>query len=163
MKRLAVFLGFLMSIAGSLLAFPVGAADNTTVNATVQPLLLAVSVSQSSVNYGTKTLGATGVASSPMYVTVNNDGSVAEKFNVKGANSSGGWQLGATQGTNTYVHRVSTDGSSFTALTTSDNQLISNIPSGSNFNLYFQLDLPTSPTSITQQILPVTITALQYP
>jgi hypothetical protein len=153
----------LFTCASIALTVPSLADENQTVSATVTPLLISVLIDPTSVTYGTRAPNTTQHASNPTFVTVTNNGSVTERFNIKGAASTpSAWTLGATAGTNQYVHRFSTNGSTFTEMQTGDQSLMTGVGVSSNFQLFLQMDMPTTVTTgVVQQTLPVVVTALQ--
>jgi hypothetical protein len=155
----------ILVLFGAALTFPAIADDEKTVNATVQPLVIALNVDPTSLSYGNRQLGSTASEPNAPFAVVNT-GSVPEQFMIRGANSSpGGWTLGASAGSNIYVHRfrLSTSGT-FVELTTANKLLNSNVlPSGS-FLVNLNLDMPTGTTSLSEQTLPVTVVAtMQQP
>lgn len=152
------------TLFSSTLVLPVLADESQTVNATVQPLLIAVRVDPASVSYGTRQLSATAIPADRPFAVIN-DGSVPEKFHLKGLPSQpGGWVAGATAGPNTYVHQFSTNGGgSFTIITPGGVLARNNVLPGDSIQVSLQLDMPTSATSLAQQTLPITVVASQYP
>jgi hypothetical protein len=161
LSRVAFLLVAFGMITGGL-TLTAYADDNQTVSATVTPLLISVNVAPGSVNYGTQPFSAVEVAPNPTSVVVTNSGSVTETFQIRGAASTpSGWTLGGTAGSNTYVHRFKLGQGTFAPLTTSNQLLVSNVPTTSNVDVFLNLDMPTSSTFLTQQTLPVTIVATQ--
>src|SRR6266545_4702610 len=134
--RRVAFLLVVFGLFSGGLTLTAFADDNQTVSATVTPLLISVSVSPPSVNYGIKAFNLTGLEPSPATFNVSNTGSVAETFQIKGAASSGGWTLGAAAGTDTYVHRFRLSTGTFAPLTTSNQLLASNVPAASNVDVF---------------------------
>jgi hypothetical protein len=159
--RRAVFVIAIAATLASTLGLTIFADDTKTVNATVTPAIITVNVSPSTVTYGTKQIGATNVPSNPDHFAATNAGSVPEDFVIKGANTVGGaWTLAATAGEDTYVHRFSLNGSIWTALTTTNQALGSNVTPGTGeVDVFLQMDLPTSSASTAQQTAPVLVTA----
>ena len=161
MRKLALLMAVFGLMSGGLTLSAV-ADDNQTVNATVTPLLISVNVTPASVSYGTQPFSATEVVPNPASVSVTNNGSVTETFQIRGAASTpSGWTLGGTAGSNTYVHRFKLGQGIFAPLTISNQLLVSNVPTTSNVDVFLNLDMPTSSTFLTQQTLPVTILATQ--
>lgn len=163
MKKLALALGAL-AILGGALALPISAAEESTVNATVMPILISLNVSPTAIGYGSKPLGATNVTPDSLPIAVTNTGSVDEKFLIRGAPTAN-WTLAATAGANQYVHKFSLQsGGTYTTLTTTNQTLFPTtpgqgvIPTGS-LDLFLRMDLPTSSTVFTQQTASVTIVA----
>ena len=152
----------------------VGASADTeaTVSATVCPILIAVTVSPNTVDYGIQALGGTDLVPNPTSVTIKNSGNVEENFLVKGGDAittGGSWTLAGTAGIDAYVHKSSPDNSNFTDLTTSNASLVTNISGdtacdgttgdgGTQF-LFLKMDTPTISTEPGQYSAPVTITA----
>lgn len=85
------------------------AEAGNTVTATVTPGNYSVSVSPATVAYTSMTLSATKMSAT---ITATNDGSLAEKINILGADATGGgktWTQSTTApGTDTFVHAFTT-------------------------------------------------------
>jgi hypothetical protein len=167
--RKSVLVLALLALLVSVLTFP-ALADEKTVNATVQPVVIALNVDPANVTYGARPLSVTASEpNSPIGVT--NTGSVTEQFLIRGAASTpGNWTLGMTAGNNVYVHRFKLSVSStFVPLTTNNQLLKSNVlpdapsPGQGSFLLNLNLDMPTGTTSVLEQTLPVTVVAIQQP
>lgn len=95
-------------------------------------------------------------------IVVQNSGSGAEDFNIKGQNTAC-WTLAASAGSEQYVHEFSTTtGSVWTPLTTSDQSMITNVAAAASQNLDLQLSTPTLTSCYTVQSVDVTITAVQH-
>jgi hypothetical protein len=162
--RKPVLVVAILALFSSALAFPAIADDSKTVNATVTPLIIALNVDPASVSYGTRPLSMTAIDVDVPFNVINT-GSVPEQFHIRGANSvPGDWSLGTAAGSNVYVHRfkVSTTGT-FADLTNGNKLLRSNVPPDSTgtFQVYLQLDMPTTTNSTALQTLPVTVVATQ--
>ena len=143
-----------------------GAASTATVAATVTVQNISVTVADGSVAYGTQGTSATvdttsgGLDDSQ---TATNNGNITEDLNIKGQNSAN-WTLVATAGADQYFHKFCTsncDSSpTWTAMTTSYQQL-ANAVSGSGTSVFdTQLGTPTSSTNFTQQSVDVTVQAV---
>lgn len=134
------------------MVLPISAAQEAAVTATVSTEVISVSITPTSTDYGTLPVGtvdATPVGDPDF--TVTNIGTVNENFNLRGADAVNGgnsWTLGATPGSEQYVHKYDVAGgsSTYTPLTTNAaDSLIatSKAPSaGEVFKL--QLSMPTS-------------------
>lgn len=128
--------------------------------------IVSVTISSNGVvSYGTVPLNtskdttATGLNSSPV---VQNNGTVAEDFTIKGQNSAN-WTLAATNGANQYTHKYSTNGGGlWTALSTSFQALFINVAVGASQSFDLQLTTPTSTASYSQQSVDITIGAVAY-
>ncbi len=93
--------------------------------------------------------------------TVSNDGDAAEDFNIKGQNSDS-WTLAGTAGNEQYKHEFSSDsGSTWTALTTSYQDLALSIASGATVGLDLRITTPTSTSVSSQQNVDVTVQAVE--
>ena len=101
----------------------------------------------------TVTLGTTPV--------VQNDGNTVEDIKIKGQNTSCPWALSGSIGTDQYKHEFSTNGgSSYTALTTSYQTLVSGISSTSTQNADLRITVPSASSCTTSQSVDVTIMAV---
>jgi hypothetical protein len=167
--RKPVLVLVIIALFTGALTFPV-LTDEKTVNATVQPVVIALNVDPANLSYGARALGVTAIEpNSPFAAT--NTGSVTEQFLIRGASSTpGNWSLGMTAGNNVYVHRfkVSTSGT-FIELSTNNQLLKSTVlpdapsPGQGSFLVHLNLDMPTGTTSVLEQTLPVTVVAIQQP
>ncbi len=120
-----------------------------TANDTVGYGFLLAGTSKSTIQ-----LGTTPIA--------KNTGNVAENFNIKGQNSACPWILTAAAGTDQYAHEFSTNGgTNWTALTTSDQTLVTEIAADGTQNVDLRVTLPTLTGCYNQQSVDVTITAVQ--
>ena len=137
-------------------------AEEKTVNATITPLVVSISVSPDTVTYGTRSAGVGEVSSDPEKIAVTNTGTVTQNLQIKGANSSSGeWILALAAGTDTFVHRFSTNNSSYTDMTTDYKNLQMNVIAGGAIDLYLRLVVPTVITKTAVQTLPVKILGTQ--
>ncbi len=157
-----------------LLVRIVRAADTDSVAATVTAQIFSVSVADGSVAFGTvaqsstkdtTTNGTTGVDDSQ---TATNDGSVAAKFNIMAADSTGGagWTLGSSADSETYTMKFCTtdcDGSpswSSVGIDPSYATLAASVDASSGQTFDLQVGTPTSTTETTQQSITVTVQAV---
>jgi hypothetical protein len=159
MQKLASFFVALGLILAGL-TVPVLGEGSDQVSATVSAKVISVNISVASVSYGALQVGTTMATPTPASFSVVNDGNVAERFNIKGSNTTA-WTLGAVQGPNTYVHRFSTNGTNFSALTLSDQQLFASVAPNADILVYLNMDLPTTTSTGAQQTAVVTIIALE--
>lgn len=151
-----------------LAAWPVYAADNATVNATVTLQHVSIGVADGTINYGvlslndqthTKTLSDTQ--------TITNQGNVAVDILIKGQHSDD-WSLHSSAGTDTYVHRFcnetqldcATPITNYSVLTTNNQTLGSAVAPSGTIELDLHLTTPTASTFFTQQNVDVIITAV---
>ncbi len=103
--------------------------------------------------------------------TATNNGEAAEDFNIKGSNSAS-WTLGASAGSEQYVHYFCTTGSgspdpcdaspTWTALTTSYQSLATNIAAAATKKFDLKLTTPTGTTATAQQTVDITIQAVLH-
>lgn len=141
----------------------VRAATSATVTSTVTIQNVSVGVTSGTVNYGTLAVGAT-LSTIQLGSTqiVTNSGNVAEDFVVAGQNSTN-WTLAGTPAADTYVHKFSSNaGGAWTALTTSNQALGTNIGVGSTVSLDLQITAPSSSTVTTQQNVNVSVLATAH-
>ncbi len=165
MKKLFATIGILTMI-GMVVAVGVGAADEATVTATVTVQNISVSVSDGTVPYGTLGLDSTeNTCDLPDTQTATNDGNVTEDFNIRGQNSTDGWTLAATAGSDQYVHNFFASSDSCgdgtgTALTTSSTELTSGVAVDGTYDFDLEVNTPTSTSSYDEQSIDVTVQAV---
>lgn len=141
------------------------AADTGSVSATVTAAVIAVTVSDGAVAYGTVATTADTTASGVNDTqTITNTGSVNEDFEIKGQNSTGNvWTLAGAAGSATYAHKTciaTCDATpSWTAMTTSYADLDTGKAPTATTALDLQVTVPTSNAGVTQATLPVDILA----
>ena len=161
MKKILASLGIL-SLLG--LTIPVLAATEASVAATVTVENISVSVSDGIVQYGTLVLNTTqDTVTLGDGQTATNDGNVTENILIRGQNSTSagaGWALGATAGSEQYVHAFSTDGgTTYTALTTSNQSLAASVAASGNQAFDLKITTPTATTDFNEQTVNVTVVA----
>lgn len=162
-----LFILFILGLSGMLVAYSTILAGNTaTVNATVTVQNVSLSVSPGSVNYGilpSNTSKSTCSSELNRAQTVTNDGNVTETFNIQGQNS-GNWTLGATAGTDQYVHEFATSTCTTwpggTALTTSYQTMATGIAPNGTATLNLRITTPISSSVFTEQNVSVTLQAV---
>jgi hypothetical protein len=159
LKRLVV-LGILIAAAAGVLTLP-ALADESTVNATITPKLIALSVTPNTLDYGSHEPGETGLVPDPEYFAVINTGSVNEDLQIRGANTAD-WNIASTPGEDEYVHRFKTN-STFTALTTSNQSLFAGVAPLGEIDVFMNLDMPSDTTILSTQTAPITVVALESP
>lgn len=146
----------------------VKAAEESTVTATVTAQNLSVSVSDASISYGSLGVGTSastaindGDSLSDSQDAVN-IGNLAEKFNIRGQDSTA-WTLGANPASETYSHDFCTsscDASpAWTALTTSNADLVASIGVGSTQNFDLRIRMPSSTATFTSQTVSAVVQA----
>lgn len=161
-KKLSIFITLSLLI-GLIFVPSVLASNSATVAATVSAQNISLTVSTGTVSYGTLTLGGSVGTNPASTQTITNNGNVAEDFVISGANTAD-WALGATAGSETYVHKfcITTCGTpptNYTALTTGNQSLASNIAANGTQNFDLYITVPTVTTHYTQETANVTITA----
>lgn len=149
--------------------FCVRAALTATVAATVTAQNVSVSVTDGTVSYSTLSLGSSMTTATSDgdslddSQTVHNDGNIAEDFNIRGSDSSGGWTLAASPGAEQYSQDfcVSTCDTSptWTALTTSNSSLTTNVAAAGTQVFDLRIRMPTSTAIYTSQSVDITIQA----
>jgi len=95
--------------------------------------------------------------------TATNNGNIAEDFNIK-TSTPAGWTLGASPGTDIFVHEFSTNGgSNWTKFSTPDiyQTLVSNIAASSSQLFDLRLTAPNPSTSAAQKTVTITVQAVQ--
>lgn len=125
-----------------LLVGPVWAASTGTINVTVSPKLISLSVSPTSYDYGA--LGYNDSTETTITFSVQNDGNVAEDFDIEGFDTAD-WSLGATAGTDAYVHEWKEASGSYTPLVEAPSSAAAAtaVASGNSESFKFQLHTPT--------------------
>jgi hypothetical protein len=172
-KKLSAKSIIALGVSGLAVAMLAGSvalsASSANVTATVTVPNISLSVSDGSVAYGTLAVSTSADTCSSHLndlQTVTNDGNIAEDINIKGVDTAN-WTLAGTAGSDAYVHKFAnaTCTTSFptgTALTTSDQQLASNIASSGTTPLNLQITTPTTSSVYTQQSPNVTLTAVAH-
>jgi hypothetical protein len=142
-------------------------AESATVAATVTAQNISVTVSDGSITYGTLAANTTKSTISTDLndtQTATNNGNVTATFNIRGQNSAN-WTLAGTAGVDTYVHQFctatcGTPPTNFTALTTSNQTLASNVAASGTQTFELRINTPTSSSVTTQQSVDVTVQAV---
>ncbi len=142
-----------------LIAIAVIAAEGS-VTATVTIENVAVSVTDGEVVYGTLGLNtSTDTVALGDSQTVSNDGNVDADFTTAGQDSAT-WTLAGTAGSDQYKHEFSSDsGSTWTALTTSYQDLALSVATSATVGLDLQITTPTATSSYEEQSVDVTVQA----
>lgn len=137
--------------------------------------VVSVSVSDGNIAYGimpANTSKSTLPGELNDMQVATNDGNVAENFNIKGQDASGGgctWTLGSTSGNDQYAHQFCNDTdydcgtppTNYTALTTSYQALDTGIAVSGTVDFQLRLTTPTQSSCFGQQSVDVTIQAIQ--
>lgn len=155
-----------MAIVYLMIQSTTHAATSAEVSATVTAQNVSVTLTtDGAVDYGTQSISTTtdttddGIDDTE---TVQNNGNVAQDFDIKGANTAS-WTLGSTGGANQYAHKFCTTtcdtSPTWTALTTSDQALATSVAASGSQSFDLQLIMPTSTASYVEQTLAVTVTA----
>jgi len=165
MKNLLISFSLLLSV-GLFVGIFAGAADTDTVTATVTAQNISVSVSDGGVAYGTLTVSGTASTSSDGLndtQTATNDGNITEDFNIQGQDSAN-WTLETSIGADQYVHEFCTSNCdttpTWTAITTSYQQLANAISSSGTQDFDLKIIVPSSSSNYTQQSVDLTIQAV---
>lgn len=152
-------------MAGLFLAVSAISARAATVSATVTVTNVAVTVGDGSIAYGSLGLNTTKSTAAGTWdtQTATNTGNVAEDFSIAGTNSAN-WTLAGSAGSEQYKHAFCTatcdsPPTNYTALTTSNTSLASNVAANGAQAFDLALTTPTSTTHYTQQSVDVTIVA----
>ncbi len=141
-------------------------ANEASVAATVTVQSISVSVSDGTVTYGTLVVDTSedtttsGVNDTQV---ATNDGNITENLNIRGDDSTTDWTLAATAGNENYVNNFCiTDCDSspvWTALTTSNQTLVSSVASSGTQDFDLQITTPTVTTYFTEQSITVIVQA----
>ena len=133
----------------------------STVNATVTPAVLSVTVTPSTVDYDVVELDTADNIPTPTFFTATNNGSITEDIEIRGADTADWALVSGVPGTDEYRHEASKDG--FTTpniLTTSSQPLDTAIAVDGTVTVSLRLDAPTDTTTTAQQTAPVTVVAV---
>jgi len=143
------------------------AASTATVAATVTVQNISMTLSTSgTIAWGILPVN-TASSTNPAYTqSFTNSGNVPENFLVQGQNSAS-WTLATTNGIDTYVESFcatscTTAPTGYTALTTSNQTLASNIAVSGTSPLDLYIKVPTSSSVFTSQSVDVTVTAVAF-
>lgn len=155
--------GLLLALLLAVTILPVNGATTAAVTATVTVQNISVAVTDGTVSYGTLALNSSAGTNGTDTQTAQNDGNVTVALNIRGQNTAA-WTLGATAGTNQYVHRFCTATctsapTNYTALTTSYQTLAASKAAAATQTFDLYLSTPTSTSSYTQQSVDVTVQA----
>lgn len=130
-----------------IFSMPVWGAGDGTINVTVTPKVISLSVTPGSYNYGPIQFGGTAETTTTFAVT--NDGNVSENFLVRGVDTTN-WALAGTAGVDAYRHQFKEGAGSYANLTTGNQSAASGVAAGGSRNYRFQLSMPTSGNSSAQ-------------
>lgn len=165
----------LVAVAPLGLAGRALAASTGTVAATITPQKISVAVADGSVAYGildlstSKDTTSAGVNDTQI---ATNDGNVAEDFNIKSSDATGGsgWTLAGTAGADQFKHSFCTAGSgspdpcdatpTWTAMTTSYASLSTNVATSGTKSFDLKIDTPTTTSDYLEKSITVTIQAV---
>ena len=152
------------------------AASTGSVNTTVTPQNISVTVSDGSVAYGTLSLNSSAnTSSSGVNDTqiATNDGNITEDFNIRSSDATGGttWTLAGAAGANQFSHSFCKSGSgtpdpcdatpTWSAMSTSYSSLATAVAASGTQRFDLRLNTPTSSTDFVQKSITVTIQAVQ--
>jgi hypothetical protein len=167
MKLLAALFCVVLLAVNGLIVRSTFAATTGTIAATVTAQNISLTVADGSVAYGTIALSSsanTTASGLNDLQTATNNGNVAEDFNIKSTDGTGGttWTLSGTAiGSNQYMHNFSVNsGSNWTAMTTAYAALGSNISASGTKTFDLQILTPSSSTDYVQKSITVTVQAV---
>lgn len=158
------FMGILLAVVG------VNAADNAAVTATVTVQSIAMTLSQTTFDYGTmpsNTSSTTVSLWAGAGIVATNTGNVSEDFDINSANTTA-WTLAtATSTADIYAHRFCNDTdnvcttpwTNYSAMTTSPGVLDTAVAAEGTVVFQLQMHTPNPSTIFTQQSSSVTVTA----
>ena len=155
----------------ALLYLPAGADDEDGVEILVTPKIVAISIAEGQLDYGSPEVGSIDNRPNPDDFTVVNESTVGVDLQISGTdsvsdiNGAPGWTLGAAPGPDAYVHRFSLAVTpvypgEFTTLMTAPAPFTTVAIDGS-VDIKLSLDMPTSTTSLDRQVADVTVVALE--
>ena len=156
-RKIAVVLGLVAFLGVGLTTYATADTEGN-VNATVTAQQVAMSVTESLVEYGVLSVGDVDKVPNPAFFAANNDGNVPVDFVIRGFDTAA-WTLEATVGTDEYVHRFATDGgTSFTELTLSS-QTLSSVAVNGTQTVHLNLDMPDATAASASQDADVKVLA----
>ncbi len=158
MKKLTLILAlavFMIAMAGQARA-----ATSGTISVTVSLELISVSLDASAWNIGPISLGGSSVLPT---VTATNDGNVSLDLVIRGAIGAGGWAIGATAASDTFV--VAVTAPALTLTSSSDQTLVTGLAAAGTKNIDLTYSAPTADTvgGGVDQGFDITITASMTP
>jgi hypothetical protein len=139
-------------------------ADDATVNATVSPIFIGVTVNPTDLDYGSLEPGDNMKLPTPDHFTVTNAGTQNVSLSIRG-NDTADWTLESAPGVDQYVQHFGTSSGSLPdqILTTDDQDFWASLEASDTnpgaVDVYLMLDMPTSTTSYETQNAAVTIVA----
>ncbi len=168
MKFLIFAVIILSAIGLSFGGWAVG-ATTATVSATVTAQNVSVTVSDGTVAYGTLGLSSsTSTLASALndIQTATNAGNVAENFNIKTSDATGGitWVATSTPGSDLFTHSFSTNsGGAWTAMASSSYSTLATNKAASGTQTFdLKLETPTASSDYVQKTITVTVQAVAY-
>lgn len=180
MKRLLLSLLAVCALGFALL-LP-ATADNHQVDAVVTPLVLAVNVSPTSIDYGALALSTddnTRTQAVSETITATNAGSVNADLNIRGSDAvdpnavDPAWTLDCSDatrgvvGANQFAHRFKVlpfdDATAQALCSDSDNTLAPGVAPEGTTQFALQMNMPTDTTGFSQRSTTVTIVATEAP
>lgn len=167
-----LFTALFVAALSALVYLPAGADDNGAVEILVTPKVIAISVDQTQLDYGSPEIGTTDNRPNPVGFNVTNNSTVAVKLQIMGDDTTAvgggaGWTLGTVAGSDTYVHRYAVNVASpsypgeFGLLKKDAEDFLASVAVGASANLKLSLDMPTSTSTLVQQTAPVTVIAME--
>lgn len=148
----------------------IGMAVENAINCTVTAESISLSVSPGAVSYGVVALSGdkntTEIGGNTQ--VVNNDGTVAENFQIKSGNALGTaeWVLNAAKGSNQFLHKAAKDSSNtFDILMNVADTLYTlkdNVANDTSFNVDLWIGMPTGTSDPLEHTISVTIVASKY-
>lgn len=166
MKKLIASFTALSLLA--LVAVPAMSATTADVTATVTVEVIAVSVSPGSVAYGNLALSEvedTTTSGLGLVQTVTNDGNDNVDLGIKSSDAAGTtpWNLAASQASDAFTHRFSTDnGTGWTAFNvdnTSYSSLAASVASLGEQDFDLEIGMPTASSDLDEHTITVTVQA----
>ncbi len=167
--KLLIAVSLFIALA-TLLYLPAGADDEDGVEILVTPKVIAISVDQTQLDYGSPEVGTIGNLPSPLGFNVTNDSTVAVDLQIAGddtASTGGSWTLGSTPGMDTYVQYYAVDWTTpvypdnFATLKKIAEDFKADLAVSASINIKLALDMPTNTAKLDQHSAPVTVIALE--
>jgi len=167
MKKTSFQFLAIIAIGLTMIGLDSKAATTGNVTATVTAQNVSVSLNQTSFNYGTIALSSSS-STVPLFggagIIATNEGNVNSDLTISGADTPG-WTLGGTAGADTYVHMFCNETSSdcsnpttnYTALTTGQASLATDLAASGAQAFQLHIKTPTSTSYYNEQSALVTL------
>ena len=157
-RKILVVLGLVAFLGVGLTGYATADTEGT-VNATVTAQQVAMSVTESLVEYGVLSVGDVDKVPNPAFFDATNDGNVPVDFVIRGFDTAA-WTLAGSVGADQYIHRFSINGGgSFAPLSETPTGLVTGVTPTTTQTVHLNLDMPTSTAATASQDADVKVLA----